>query len=206
MRIILESASLQMGQPAGIRVWRGGHQNPGGLSGHNHPIQECDRKNVEKTEENAENVHAVMSPSGKWKQSCNPILIAVDLLNRSSRFKSQQITQKAQGEVHRLCNKVHFRWCFILDEAGPSEEVRGRLSGSLLISFRILVMEGFIPTSSVRHPCSWWHSYSFRSILKHANSPLVFPVWSAHWNLLPYQAFAVMYSGFWSQPRLVYLS
>ena len=36
---------------------------------------------------------------GRRKQSCNPILIVVDLLNRSSRFKSQQITQKAQGDV-----------------------------------------------------------------------------------------------------------
>lgn len=42
--------------------------------------------------------HALMS-LGRRKQSCNPILIAVDLLNRSSRFKSQQITQKAQGDV-----------------------------------------------------------------------------------------------------------
>lgn len=33
----------------------------------------------------------------KW--NCNPILIAVDLLNRSSRFKSQQITQEAQGDL-----------------------------------------------------------------------------------------------------------
>lgn len=41
--------------------------------------------------------HALMS-LGRRKQSCNPILIAVDLLNRSSRFKSQQITQKAQGD------------------------------------------------------------------------------------------------------------
>lgn len=44
--------------------------------------------------------HALMS-LGRRKQSCNPILIAVDLLNRSSRFKSQQITQKAQGDVER---------------------------------------------------------------------------------------------------------
>lgn len=54
---------------------------------------------------------------GRRKQSCNPILIAVDLLNRSSRFKSQQITQKAQGDgagagvgaVRGLCNQVHLR-------------------------------------------------------------------------------------------------
>lgn len=54
---------------------------------------------------------------GRRKQSCNPILIAVDLLNRSSRFKSQQITQKAQGDgawagagsVGGLCNQVHLR-------------------------------------------------------------------------------------------------
>lgn len=51
---------------------------------------------------------------GRRKQSCNPILIAVDLLNRSSRFKSQQITQKAQGDVGRggrtgLRNQVHLR-------------------------------------------------------------------------------------------------
>lgn len=66
--------------------------------------------------------HAVMS-LGRRKQSCNPILIAVDLLNRSSRFKSQQITQKAQGDggwecvgvcggvgrVGGLCNQVHLR-------------------------------------------------------------------------------------------------
>lgn len=60
--------------------------------------------------------HAVMS-LGRRKQSCNPILIAVDLLNRSSRFKSQQITQKAQGDgagagagsVRGLCNQVHLR-------------------------------------------------------------------------------------------------
>lgn len=42
--------------------------------------------------------HALMS-LGRRKQSCNPILIAVDLLNRSSRFKSQQITQKDQGDA-----------------------------------------------------------------------------------------------------------
>lgn len=61
--------------------------------------------------------HALMS-LGRRKQSCNPILIAVDLLNRSSRFKSQQITQKAQGDVERgaggwgwkgLHNRVHLR-------------------------------------------------------------------------------------------------
>lgn len=58
--------------------------------------------------------HAVMS-LGRRKQSCNPILIALDLLNRSSRFKSQQITQKAQGDgagagaVRGLCNQVHLR-------------------------------------------------------------------------------------------------
>lgn len=57
--------------------------------------------------------HALMS-LGRRKQSCNPILIAVDLLNRSSRFKSQQITQKAQGDVGRggrtgLRNQVHLR-------------------------------------------------------------------------------------------------
>lgn len=54
---------------------------------------------------------------GRRKQSYNPILIAVDLLNRSSRFKSQQITQKAQGDAARagagsvrgLCNQVHLR-------------------------------------------------------------------------------------------------
>ena len=38
---------------------------------------------------------------GKQKQKCNPILIAVDLLNRSSRFKSWQITRKTQGDVER---------------------------------------------------------------------------------------------------------
>lgn len=43
--------------------------------------------------------HALMSSLGRQRQSCNPILIAVDLLNRSSRFKSQQITQKAQGDT-----------------------------------------------------------------------------------------------------------
>lgn len=58
--------------------------------------------------------HAPMS-LGRRKQSCNPILIAVDLLNRSSRFKSQQITQTAQGDVERggrrgLRNQVHLRW------------------------------------------------------------------------------------------------
>lgn len=36
---------------------------------------------------------------GRRKHGCNPILIAVDLLNRSSRFKSQQITQKVQGDM-----------------------------------------------------------------------------------------------------------
>lgn len=50
-----------------------------------------------KKENSQKMFHAVMS-LGRRKQSCNPILIAVDLLNRSSRFKSQQITQKAQGD------------------------------------------------------------------------------------------------------------
>lgn len=56
--------------------------------------------------------HALMSLR-RQKQSCNPILIAVDLLNRSSRFKSQQITQKVQqGDVERgsgLVYQVHLR-------------------------------------------------------------------------------------------------
>lgn len=53
-----------------------------------------------KKKESQKMFHALMS-LGRRKQSCNPILIAVDLLNRSSRFKSQQITQKAQGDVGR---------------------------------------------------------------------------------------------------------
>lgn len=76
-------------------------------------------KKAEKKENSQKMFHAVMS-LGRRKQSCNPILIAVDLLNRSSRFKSQQITQKAQGDggwecvggvgrVGGLCNQVHLR-------------------------------------------------------------------------------------------------
>lgn len=55
------------------------------------------KKKNGKKENSQKMFHAVMS-LGRRKQSCNPILIAVDLLNRSSRFKSQQITQKAQGD------------------------------------------------------------------------------------------------------------
>lgn len=80
----------QMGQPAGIRGWEavGGMKMSGS--------QPSDtRQEKEKT------VGAAAPWSGERKQSCNPVLIAVDLLNRSSRFKSQQITPKAQGGAPR---------------------------------------------------------------------------------------------------------
>lgn len=104
----------------------------------------------------------------------------MDLLNRSSRFKSQQITQKVQGEAHRLCNQVHFRGCFILDEAGPP----GRGSGARLsVSFGILPMKGFIPGSRAAEEAPpIFPRIPFGP--KRASRPLAFPVWSDHRKLL----------------------
>lgn len=133
-RLILMSTGPQMGRPAGLRGGRGftvGQEEEveksaavcldktsGREGGRDGPTGEPGQKphswKKKKKKESQKMFHALMS-LGRRKQSCNPILIAVDLLNRSSRFKSQQITQKAQGDVGRggrtgLRNQVHLRW------------------------------------------------------------------------------------------------
>ena len=128
-RLILMSTGPQMGRPAGPRGggFTAGQEEEveksaavcldktsgreGRVSLGKNPTAEKKKK---KKKESQKMFHALMS-LGRRKQSCNPILIAVDLLNRSSRFKSQQITQKAQGDVGRggrtgLRNQVHLRW------------------------------------------------------------------------------------------------
>lgn len=81
-----------MGRPAGIRgvgSWRGGEDIK--------VVAAClvpDRGAC--VVETAANAGAAAAWSGEWERSCNPVLIALDLLNRSSRFKSQQITPKEQ--------------------------------------------------------------------------------------------------------------
>lgn len=131
-RLILMSTGPQMGRPAGLRGGRGftveqeeeveksaavcldkTSGREGGRDGWAW-AKTPQLKKKKKKKESQKMFHALMS-LGRRKQSCNPILIAVDLLNRSSRFKSQQITQKAQGDVGRggrtgLRNQVHLRW------------------------------------------------------------------------------------------------
>ena len=115
-RLILMSTGPQMGWPAGLRGWgfavgqekevekstavcldKTSGREEGGREGW---AWAKTRQLKKKKKESQKMFHALMS-LGRRKQSCNPILIAVDLLNRSSRFKSQQITQKAQGDVGR---------------------------------------------------------------------------------------------------------
>lgn len=127
IRLILMSTAPQMGWPAGLQGW-GFWRWWGGRSwksllpvwlrqvgGRNERAWAKTRWLKKKKKKKSRKMfHALMS-LGRRKQSCNPILIAVDLLNRSSRFKSQQITQKAQGDVERggrrgLRNQVHLRW------------------------------------------------------------------------------------------------
>lgn len=106
--------------------------------------QTTKKNKTKKLKENSQKMfHALMS-LGRRKQSCNPILIVVDLLNRSSRFKSQQITQKAQGDVQGgwrvrvvvgdvcggwLHNQVHLRWYG--SSLTRQDRLRGRGDGHL---------------------------------------------------------------------------